>query len=52
MGTRPERVLQQTAHFVYGNPCECGRSYIGETGKLLALRLRERRHDPKEGGLG
>jgi hypothetical protein len=26
-------------------PCECGISYIGETGRPLAVRLREYRHN-------
>jgi hypothetical protein len=32
---------QQTAQCVYSIPCECGRSYIGETGRPLTVRLRE-----------
>jgi hypothetical protein len=27
--------------------CKCGRSCIGETGRLLAVRLREHRHNIK-----
>jgi hypothetical protein len=49
MKTRPERDLQQTAQCINNIPCECGRSYIGETGRPLALRLREHRHNLKEG---
>jgi hypothetical protein len=45
MKTRPERGPQQTAQCVYSNPCECGRSYIGETGRPLAVRLCEHRHN-------
>jgi hypothetical protein len=30
-------------------PCECGRSYISETGRPLAVRLPEHRHNLKEG---
>ena len=26
---------------VYGIPCNCGRLYIGETGRCLSIRLRE-----------
>jgi hypothetical protein len=37
---RPERDPQQRAQCIYSIPCECGRSYIGETGRPLALRLR------------
>jgi hypothetical protein len=49
MKTRPERDRQQTAQCVYSIPCECGRSYIGETGRPLAVRLREHGHNLKEG---
>jgi hypothetical protein len=49
MKTRPERDPLQTAQCVYSIPCECGRSDIGETGRLLAVRLREHRHNLKEG---
>jgi hypothetical protein len=43
--TRPERDLQQTAQCVYSIQCECGRSYIGETGRPLAMELPEHRHN-------
>jgi hypothetical protein len=49
MKTRPERDPQQTARCVYSIPCECGRSYLGETGRPLAVRLREHKHNLKEG---
>jgi hypothetical protein len=49
MNTKPKRDLQQTAQWVYSIPCECGRSYIGETGRPLAVRLREHRHNLGEG---
>jgi hypothetical protein len=49
MKTRPERDLQQTAQCVYSSPCECGRSYIAETGRPLAVRLREHRHNLQQG---
>jgi hypothetical protein len=49
MKTRPERDPEQTAQCIYSIPCECGRSYIGETGRPLAVRLREHRHSLKEG---
>jgi hypothetical protein len=32
MRSRPERDPQQTAQCVYSITCECGRSYIAETG--------------------
>jgi predicted GIY-YIG superfamily endonuclease len=49
MKTRPERDPQQTARGVYSIPCECGISYIGETGRPLAMRLCEHKHNLKEG---
>jgi hypothetical protein len=49
MKTRRDRDLQQTAQCVYSILCECGRSYIGETGRPLAARLRGCSHNPKEG---
>jgi predicted GIY-YIG superfamily endonuclease len=49
MKTRPERDPQQTAQCIYSIPCESGRSYIGETGRSLAVRLREHRHNLKQG---
>jgi hypothetical protein len=49
MKIRPERDPQQTARCVYSIPCECVRSYIGETGRPLAVRLREHKHNIKEG---
>jgi predicted GIY-YIG superfamily endonuclease len=47
--TRLERDPQQTAQCIYSIPCECGRSYIGETGKPLDVRLREHRHSLQQG---
>jgi hypothetical protein len=49
MKTRPERDSQQTVQCVYSIPCECGRSYTGETGRPLAVLLREHRHNLIEG---
>jgi hypothetical protein len=49
MKTRPERDLQQMAQCIYSILCECGRSYIVETGRPLAMQLREHRHDHKDG---
>jgi hypothetical protein len=48
MKTRPERHPQQTAQYIYSIPCECGRSYIGETGRPLAVQVRELRHNLKK----
>jgi hypothetical protein len=42
MKTRLERDPQQTAQCIYSIPCECGRSYIGKTGKPLKGDLPEK----------
>jgi hypothetical protein len=41
------------AQYIYSIPCEYGRSYsyIGETGRPLAMWLHEHRHNLKEGFL-
>jgi hypothetical protein len=44
MKTRPERDPLQTARRIHSIPCECCRSCIGETDRLLAV-LREYRHN-------
>jgi hypothetical protein len=49
MKSRMERDPQQTAQCVCSIPCECGGSYIGETGRPLAVRLREHSHILTEG---
>jgi hypothetical protein len=49
MKTRPNTDPQRTAECVYSIPCECGRSYIIETGRPLAVRPREHKHNFKEG---
>jgi hypothetical protein len=41
MKTRSERDQQQMTQCIYTIPCECGRSYIGETSRLLAVQLHE-----------
>jgi hypothetical protein len=41
MRTRLERDPQQMAQCIYSIPYECGRSYIGETDKPLAMQLCE-----------
>jgi hypothetical protein len=51
MKTRLERDPQQTVQCVYSIRSGYGRNYIGETGRPLALRLRECRHNLK-GDLG
>jgi hypothetical protein len=49
MKTRPERGPLQTTQCIYSIPRECGRSYIGETSRHLAVRLREHRHNLQQG---
>jgi hypothetical protein len=49
MRTRPEQGPQLIAQFVYSIPYECGTSYVGETGRPLAMQLCEIRHNLKEG---
>jgi hypothetical protein len=39
MRTRPMSDPQLTAHCIYNIPCECGRSYVGETGRPLSVRI-------------
>jgi predicted GIY-YIG superfamily endonuclease len=51
MKSRRERDLQQMTQCIYSIPCEYGRSYIGETGRPLAVRLREHRHNLQQGVL-
>jgi hypothetical protein len=47
--TTPRGDPQRMIHCVYNISCECGRDYIGETGKPLSVRLREHKHTFKEG---
>jgi hypothetical protein len=53
---RKNNLVDHTGHrttlwypMVYNISCECGRSYNGETGRPLAVRLREHRHNLREG---
>jgi hypothetical protein len=48
MKTRPKTDPQQTAQCSYSIPCECGRRYIGETGRPLAMRFHEHGHNHEE----
>jgi hypothetical protein len=43
--------IRNRRHSVYSFPFECGRSYIGETGRPLAVWLHEHRYNLKEGFL-
>jgi predicted GIY-YIG superfamily endonuclease len=49
MRTRPTSDPQLTAHCIYNIPCECGRSYVGETGRPLSVRIREHKLNLKNG---
>jgi hypothetical protein len=51
MKIRLERDLQQMTQCGYNTSCECGRSYIDETVRPLALGLHEHRQDFKKGFL-
>jgi hypothetical protein len=39
--TKPYQDSNLTAQCVQSIPCECGRKYIGQTGRPLAVRVRE-----------
>jgi hypothetical protein len=49
MKTSPEIDPQEMAQCIYSIPCECGISYIGETGRPLAMQLQEHRHNLQQG---
>jgi hypothetical protein len=49
MKTRPERDPLQMAQCICSISCECGRNYIGETGRPLAVLLCEHRHNLQQG---
>jgi hypothetical protein len=38
---------QLTAQCIYNIPCECGRSYVGETGRPLFVRIGEHKFNLK-----
>jgi hypothetical protein len=38
-----------TAHCIYNIPCECGRSYVGETGRPLSISIGEHKFNLKNG---
>jgi hypothetical protein len=48
MKTRLEGDSQQMAQCICSIPCECGRSYIGKTGRPLTKQLCGRGHSLKE----
>jgi predicted GIY-YIG superfamily endonuclease len=49
MKTMLERDSQLMVQWVYCILCEYGRSYIGETGRPLAMRLRKHKHSLQAG---
>jgi hypothetical protein len=42
MKTGPLGDPQQMKQYVYSIPCDCGRCYIGETGRLLDVRIKHK----------
>jgi hypothetical protein len=34
---------------IYRIPCECGREYVGKTGKPLNIRIRKHKYNQREG---
>jgi hypothetical protein len=46
--TRPTSDPQLTAHCIYNIPCDCGRSYVGETGRHIAVRIGEHKFNLKK----
>jgi predicted GIY-YIG superfamily endonuclease len=49
MTIRPDRGLEQTMQCVCSIPCECGRCYIGETSRPLQVRIKEHKHNLRQG---
>lgn len=49
--TKPDQDSNLTAQCVHSIPCECGRKYIGETGRPLAVRVREHKQNLRLGYL-
>jgi hypothetical protein len=49
--TGPVRDAQQTKQCVYSIPCYCGRCYIGETRRLVEVRIKEHKYNLTQGFL-
>jgi hypothetical protein len=49
MRTRPTNDPQVTARCIYNIPCECGRSYVGESSRPLSVRIGEHKVNLKNG---
>jgi hypothetical protein len=47
--TGPDREAQQEKQCVYNIPCDCGRCYIGETGRPLEVRIKEHKYNVTQG---
>jgi hypothetical protein len=47
--SRPDLDPLKIRHCIYSIPCECGRCYIGETGRPLGVRLKEHQLNLKQG---
>jgi hypothetical protein len=47
--TRPYRKVQDMRQCIYSIPCECGRQYIGETGRPLGIQIGEHMNNLKQG---
>jgi hypothetical protein len=47
--TRPYRKVQDMRQCIYSIPCECGRRYIGETGRPLGVQIGEHMNNLKQG---
>jgi predicted GIY-YIG superfamily endonuclease len=51
MKTGPDRNVQQMKQCVYSIPCDCGRCYIGETGRSLEIHIKEHKYNLMQGFL-
>jgi hypothetical protein len=49
MRTGPVRDGQQTKQCVYNIPCDCGKYYIGETGRPLEVCIKEHKYNLTQG---
>jgi hypothetical protein len=44
-------LIYWTNQCIYRIPCQCGREYIGETGRPLNIRIREHKYNLREGSI-
>jgi hypothetical protein len=47
-GTGWNRKIEDTSQFVYSVACECCRSCISDTGRLLGMGIKEHRHNTRQ----